>query len=265
MRCKKCNGNLAPHDLWCSSCGRQTPAVTSDLSAMASLARTWNSFKQYKGSNVPAAAISVIFGIIPMAVLIVLFHSFGLLDLAEITNTPKLLLNLLILSLSVGVFIPFILIPFQPVSKTDNYTIGLMNMKKAMSAYPGYLLFSLLSALYFVVIYLICFGFPQFGSDPILRLVWIVLVNYYFALVLPVPVLMERKQLSFWSAFRMSYKHFHVVRWNIYLLALVLIVLNMVGFLLLLIPLVITVPLSWYAIRDYTDLLLDFEIIRPQP
>jgi hypothetical protein len=95
--------------------------------------------------------------------------------------------------------------------------------------------------------------------------VWIVLINYYLALVLPVPVLMERKQLSFWAAFRVSYKYFHVVRWNIYLLALVLIVLNLVGFMLILVPLVITVPLSWYAIRDYTDLLLDFEIIRPQP
>lgn len=265
MRCKKCNSTLAPHDLWCSSCGRQTPAVTSDLSALASLSRTWKSFKQYKGGNVPAAAFSIILGIIPVAVLMVIFHSFGLLDLAEITNTPKLLLNLLIVSFSVGVFIPFILMPFQPVTKTDNYTIGFADMEKAISAYPRYLLFSLFSALYFVVIYLICFGFPQFGSDPILRLVWIVLINYYLALVLPVPVLMERKQLSFCAAFRVSYKYFHVVRWNIYLLALVLIVLNLVGFMLLLVPLVITVPLSWYAIRDYTDLLLDFEVIRPQP
>ena len=156
MRCKKCNSTLAPHDLWCSSCGRQTPAVTSDLSALASLARTWKSFKQYKGGNVPAAAFSIILGIIPVAVLMVIFHSFGLLDLAEITNTPKLLLNLLIVSFSVGVFIPFILMPFQPVTKTDNYTIGFADMEKAMSAYPRYLLFSLFSALYFVVIYLIC-------------------------------------------------------------------------------------------------------------
>jgi len=114
--------------------------VTNDLSAIASLARTWKSFKQYKGGNVPAAAFSIILGIIPVAVLMVMFHSFGLLDLAEITNTPKLLLNLLIVSFSVGVFIPFILMPFQPVTKTDNYTIGFADMEKAMSPYPRYLL-----------------------------------------------------------------------------------------------------------------------------
>lgn len=264
MRCTHCNARLAAHDLWCVNCGRQSPAVKTELSSLASLKRTWQKYNPLKGGNVPAAAVSVILGVIPIAVLIVLFKSFGLLDLDNIRDFGNLLLNLLIISVGISIFVPMLLIPYKPVCENNGYRVGFQDVKKALSRYPRYLLFSLISAVYFVLIYLICFGLPNFGSDPILRLVWIVLVNYFMALVLPVPVLMERKSIGFWSAFRLSYKHFHIVRWNIYLLALVLTLLNMLAFTLLLIPLVITIPLTWYAVRDYTDLLLDYEIIRVQ-
>lgn len=264
MRCSHCNSLLAAHDLWCVNCGRQSPAVKTELSSLQSLKRTWQKFNPLKGANVPAAAFSVILGVIPIAVLIVVFRSFGLLDLINIKDIGNLLLNLIIISVGISIFIPMLLIQFKPVCENNTYKVGIQDLKSALSQYPRYLVFSLISAVYFGLIYLICFGLPNFGSDPILRLVWLVLVNYFMALILPVPVLMERKKLGFWSAFRLSYKHFHVVRWNIYLLAVVLTLLNLVAFTLLLIPLVITIPLTWYAVRDYTDKLLDFEIIRVQ-
>jgi hypothetical protein len=89
-----------------------------------------------------------------------------------------------------------------------------------------------------------------------------VLVNYWIAVILPVPVLMERRDLSFWAALKLSYRHFHVVRWNMYLLVLALFILNSIAALLLIVPLVVTLPLSWFAVRDYTDLLLEYELDR---
>ncbi len=264
MRCSHCNSRLAAHDLWCASCGRQTPLVKTELAAIPSLKRTWAKYSPFKGGNIPAAALAIILGIIPVAALVAIFHNFNMLYLDTVKNVGTLLLNLAILSVSLSIFVPFVLIAFKPVCEFEGYALGYRDYLAALKSYPRYLLFSLFSALYFVIIFLICFGFPNFGSDPILRLVWVVLVNYFIAVALPVPVLMERLKMNFWKAFWTSYKHFHVVRWNIYLLVLALLILNLAGFLLLILPLVVTLPLSWYAIRDYTDLLLRHEIIRDQ-
>jgi hypothetical protein len=118
--------------------------------------------------------------------------------------------------------------------------------------------------LFYSFIYLICFGLPNFGSLPILRLVWLVLVNYWIAIALPAVVLMEQFNWSPWFAIQKSYKHFHDLRWNIFLLALVLTFANLIAlglFFLLLIPLVFTLSLSLFAIRDYVRLLVDFELL----
>jgi len=97
-----------------------------------------------------------------------------------------------------------------------------------------------------------------------LRLVWLVLVNYWVAIVLPSLVLMEEMSYNPWKAIKKSYQHFQDVRWNIYLLALVLAGLNALGclfFWLLLIPEALILPLSLYAVRDYTRRLIDFELL----
>jgi len=235
--------------------------VRQDLSALASLKRTWTEYSPLKGGNVPAAALAVLLGIIPMAVLIILFLYSNLLSFQTGGN---MILSLSIIFISLSLFFTFILTAFDPVCKNKGYRLSFSDMKSGLRSYGRYLVYSLLSSVYFILIYVICFGFPNFASDPILRLVFIVLVNYWLAVVLPVPVLMERQGIGFWGALRLSYRHFHVLRWNLYLLGVIIFLINLAAFFLVLIPLVITLPLSWYAIRDYTDLLLDFEIIRDQ-
>jgi hypothetical protein len=79
---------------------------------------------------------------------------------------------------------------------------------------------------------------------------------------MPVPTLMERNKLNAWNAVKISYRHFHVVRWQIYLMALILVLLNVLAMTLLVLPLLIILPFSWFAIQDYTAKLLDFELIR---
>lgn len=259
MRCSHCNSRLADHDVWCMNCHRQSGLVRNELAAILSLKRTWDAYKQVRGQNVPLATPAILLGMIPLAIIVWVLNT----SLALPSDTAlKLVLAMIVNSAVLSIFIPFTLIGFKAVCEVPGYEAGKSLLASALKAYPRYLVFSLLNCLYFVVIYLICFGFPGFGSDPILRLVWLVLINYWVALVLPVPVLMERRKLSFLKALRLSYRHFHVVRWNIYLLSLVLFVINALAGLLFIVPLVITLPLSWFAIRDYTDLLLDYELDR---
>ena len=262
MRCKHCNSRLAVHDLWCANCGKQTQVVTEQLSALASLKRTWTEIKAHRGMNVPGAAFTIVAGIIPLIAFLIAMTLLGIFVLADIQSTGKLLLNLFIISFGVFIITPILLIPFDPVTESPSRVVSLKQLTASLRSYPRYAVLSLFGAAYYMAIYLICYGLPSFGSDPILRLVWIVLVNYFAAVILPIPVLMNRLKLNALKAFVVSYRHFHVARWQIYLLFLVLAILNTIATGLLLIPLVITLPLSWFAIRDYTDLLLEYELIR---
>lgn len=258
MRCKHCNNRLANHDIWCVECGKQTEVIKNELSALKSLGNTYKSWNRDKASAVPGTAFALIAGLIPILVLIVLFHRYISLE----SNTAmRTILNLGIKSISISIFVPFILIAFSSISSHDQYHLSLSDMLKGMRSYPRYLGFTLISAFYFSLIHLICFGLPNFGSLPILRLVWLVLVNYWIAIALPAAVLMESLDLCPGKAIKMSYRHFHDVRWNIYLLGLVLAILNLVAGALLFFPLVFSLPLSLFAIRDYTKRLVDFELL----
>lgn len=258
MRCKHCNAKLATHDLWCVECGRQTEVVKKDLAAMKSLGETYRKFFPVKASSVPGAAFSLILGVIPVVILVWLFSS--IISLESNTAT-QLILSLIIKSVSLSVFIPFALLGFNVISTSETYQLTLPQILGALKAYPRYFRFSLISALYYIVLYLICWGFPGFSSLPILRLVWLVMVAYWIAIILPAPVVMERTGCSPLKAVRLSYQHFHDVRWNIFLLALVLTAMNLLAFIILFVPMIISLPLSLYAIRDYTNRLIEYELL----
>ncbi len=261
MRCKYCNARLASHDLWCVECGRQTNVVNSDLSALASLKETYRSFRSVASASVPGAAFAVIFGFLPIAVLLYLFNGIIGLDNGTVSGT---LLNLLTKSLSISIFVPFILIAFQPVCAHRDYRLSLKEMSSALKSYPQYLGFALINALFFDLVYIVCFGLPNFSSHPILRLVWIVLVNYWIAISLPAAALIPELNVNPWKAIKLSYRHFHDVRWNIYLLCIVLgilLAISILLFFLLLIPLVLCLALVLYAVRDYVRKLISFELL----
>ncbi len=258
MRCKHCNAKLASHDVWCVECGRQTEAVKNDLSAMNSLRATASKFMPVKANSIPGAAFIIICGFIPIAVLIWLFS--GYISL-ESSSTMQMVLNLFIKSVAISIFVPFVLLAFTAICKHSEYRLSFADVSSSMISYPKYLIFSLISALYYSLIYLICFGTPNFASLPILRLVWIVLLNYWIAISLPAVVIMEHYSYSPWQSIKKSYRHLHDVRWNIFLLTLVLVVINSIAGLLLFIPLVISLPLSLFAIRDYARKLFEFELL----
>ena len=246
MRCPHCNEKTANHDLWCVKCGKQTELVSKDLSANKSLNESWAKYKTVRGRNMPVGIISALTGMIPMFLLIWLLN-YVIIELSK--------WQLMILSNIVWLFfIPIMLVPFQAVCKKDNYEIDMRDFFASFKSYFKYLIFSLSSILFYLAIFYICKG------DPILNLVWLVLVIYWIAIILPVPVLMERYKLNAFNAIKMSYKHAGDVRWNIFLMVIILAVANILATLFFVVGLAIAVPFTWFAVRDYVDKLIDYEV-----
>jgi len=258
MRCKKCNAKLAAHDIWCAKCGFQSPVIKTELASMKSLKETREKLVGKISSLVPAMGFSILLGVIPIAVLI--FITTQYID-NEVSRSLILIQNLMTKSVIISLFLPFIFIPFACISHKQDYQLSIAEVIKGLKLYPRYYQFSIINAVIISILYLICFGFPGFASDPILRLVYIVLINYWIAIALPAPVLMERHQLSPLKALQKSYRHFGDLRWNIYLLALVLGMLNLLAFTLIIFPMLFTLPLAFYAIRDYVIKLEEYELL----
>jgi hypothetical protein len=240
------------------SCGVQSPVVKTDLAALRSLKNTRKELKGKTSSMVPAMGFSIILGVIPIAILIWIFASF----INNESNTiGKLMINLSLKSVLISLFVPMLLLPFSLISNQRDYSLKLKDLLLNMKHYPKYLLFALINAVVLMVLYLVCFGFPGFASDPILRLVWIVLINYWLAIALPAVVVMEIKQVNPLKALKLSYQHFTDVRWNIYLLALLMVIFNGLAFALAIFPLLFTLPVMYFSFRDYVLKLEEYELL----
>ena len=250
MRCQHCNEKIAGHDLWCVKCGKQTSLISNELSAIKNLNRSWKSYKEFKGRNFPVGIWASLLGILPLYILIWLLNY----ALPAMKLLPHLALHTAVWTL----FLPVLFVPFQAVCKSDGYKIDVKTYFNSFRFYFRYMAITFLAVLFYLIIFFICQG------DPILNLVWLVLVLYWIAIVLPVPVLMERYGINPLKAIKLSYKNAGDVRWNIFLMALVLFVAYVLATLLLFIGLAVVVPFTWFAVRDYVDKLIENEVFEVQ-
>jgi hypothetical protein len=246
MRCTHCNEKLAIHDLWCVKCGKHSNVLVGDLSALKSLDRTWKNYKPFQGQNFPVGILATLTGVIP---------TFVIIFLLILINAQMQLWKHLIISNAIWLFfLPILLVPFKVVCSKDSYKVNVKDFFQPFKAYFSFLVLSFMSILFYLIIYLICRG------DPILNLVWLVLVIYWVAIVTPVPVLMQRYSIGSIKAIALSYKKAGDVRWNIFLMIIILTIANVLATACLVIGLVVTVPYTWFAIRDYVDKLIEFEV-----
>jgi len=248
MKCQYCNGKLAIHDLWCVNCGKRTDVISKDLSAISSLKLSWAKYKSVKGKNLPVGILSVLIGILPIYFLLWAFNF----------TTPDLPVwqVLMIRNIAWLLIIPMTLVQFTQICKRDDYILSVKDYLAAFNTYFKYILFILVSVVYYLVIHFICQG------DPILNLVWLVLVVYWITVILPCPILMERFKINVFKAIRLSYKDAGDIRWNLFLMIILLFSLNFIATVLFIIGLAITLPFSWFAIRDYVDKLIDYEVFQ---
>jgi hypothetical protein len=246
MRCVHCNEKQAGHDLWCSKCGRRTEVLSKDLSAMKSLNETWRKYKPVQGQNLPVGIWAALTGVLPLLAILVALH----FVLRAIPQWEVILIRNLICLL----FLPVLLVPFHAVCRKDNNLLSVQEFFHSFIKYSSYFLLVLISVIFYLAIYFVCKG------DPILNLVWLILVFYWIAIVLPVPVLMERYQINAWKGIKLSYKKAGDVRWNIFLLVLVLSAANILAVFFLVVGLAVTLPFTWIAIRDYVDKMIEYEV-----
>lgn len=246
MRCKNCSERVAIHDLWCLKCGHRTSIISKDLSVIESLNFSWRKYKLDKGKNLPVGIWGSLLSVIPALLLIIGFYFFSQESYSWIVVVIRNIIWLL--------FIPMLFIPFNSVCKKEGYHLTVKDYFSGFSLYPKYLFLSLLNVIYYLLIYYLCKG------DPILNLVWLVLVLYWIPIILPVPILMERYNLSVINAIVLSYKKASDLRWNLFLLAIMVFLSLILSVVMLLIPLTIILPFSWYAIRDYVDKLIEYEV-----
>jgi hypothetical protein len=130
---------------------------------MQSFKRSWNAYKPFRGMNVPLAVPAIILGIIPIAIIVWILNTSVILA----TETAlKLVLSLIIKSAILSIFIPFTIIGFSAVCSEPGYQAGKEKLAAALKSYPRYLGFSLMSCLYYMIIYLICFGSPVLVAIP---------------------------------------------------------------------------------------------------
>jgi len=246
MRCPHCNEKNANHDLWCSKCGKHTTLISNELSANKSMNESWKNYKPFRGRNFPVGIWTSLTGIIPLIIMIWLLNfalpAMGLWKFLALHVTVWTLL------------VPVLLVPFNAVCKIDNYKIDVKDFFSSFSSYFRYFLLTFISVLFYVIIFFVCQG------DPILNLVWLVLVLYWIAIVLPVPVIMERFKVNPFKSLKLSYKYAGDLRWNIFLMVLILFVANLLATLLLVVGLAVIVPFSWFAIRDYVDKMIENEV-----
>ncbi len=144
MRCKHCDARLAPHDFWCVNCGKQTPIVVHELASWGSFKRTFKQYWQFKGANIPAAAFTILVGVLPIIAFLVLLNAFGILDFQSQETAGKLLLNLFITGMGLSLLTPLLLIAFKPVCEIKGYTLTLKDLLKGFNDYPRYFFFTLI-------------------------------------------------------------------------------------------------------------------------
>lgn len=246
MRCQHCNEKLANHDLWCVKCGKQSTLISNELSAKKNLNETWSKYKVYRGSNFPVGIWAFLTGFLPLLVLIWVLN----FALPAMSLWKFIVLHSIVWTL----FIPVLFVPFKAVCKTDGYKIDIKDYFNSFKSYIRYLPLAFISVLFYVIIFVICQG------DPILNLVWLVLVLYWVAIILPVPVIIERYNIGAFSALKISYKEAGDLRWNLFLMTIILFIADVLATLLLLIGIAITLPFTWFAIRDYVDQMIDYEV-----
>ncbi len=246
MRCQHCNEKLAVHDLWCAKCGKRTEVLSKHLSATKSLNETWNKYKAVRGVNFPTGIWAALLGALPLIILVWLLN-FGL---PQLPFWQYILIHSVVWIL----FVPLLIVPFQAVTAIDDNRIPVGSYFRSYKFHFRFLPLVFVSVVFYLAIFFVCQG------DPILNLVWLVLVLYWIPIVLPVPVLMYRYKVGSFKAIAMSYKHAGDVRWNTFLLAMILALANVIAAICLIVGLAVTIPFTWLAIRDYVDRLIEHEL-----
>lgn len=267
MRCKHCNAKYDDLSLWCPECGTASGLLKTDLSAIRCIKETWGNYQKQEHKPYPFAVFSLLLFILPLSI------AYWFSVKIDVSTTP--FINYLLDSAIYIILAAFALVPFTAIAEAEELSIR--SYGKALKHYPTWLFFSFVGWFGLFAFKYICIG------DPILNLVRLVLVLYWFAIIIPVPGLIAVEKKSVLGALKIAYKQGADTRWQQFNLFFLLLTTNIIlalpanlvlhgkvgmGLLILGVPLfllmLISLPISYLAIMDYYKRMYTHEIfIRP--
>ncbi|MDO9578823.1 MAG: hypothetical protein Q7J16_13150 [Candidatus Cloacimonadales bacterium] len=245
---KICNNQLAEHQIFCDKCGTSTKALSTGLSAKQNWKQTWQEFKEVKASYYAFAIFMVI-------------CVFSFIGLSVVLGAHYFWYNNLVLLL----IAPLALIPFSFESNflAKPFTIKLFFQHA--QHYPKYFLFVLINIAWFIFLKILCTGaFLNIATDPILHEVRLILVLYWIAIVLPVPILMIRRKMNPFKAIYLSYKAGTETRWQQFFVVFFLFLINLLGLALIGLGLLVTIPFSYIMIERYYLRMEEYELFETE-
>jgi len=247
MRCKHCNYQIKNSDLYCPKCRKKTQSIKENF-------LIWDTFKQsykeIKESKNYSFTFNLFYAIITLIFLALLgFHYFSSNYSSDLTR--YLYENAIFL-----VFVPILLVPFGIQNVIMEIGYGKELNSHIFKIIPKYILFVLVNIVIFALFRFLCTG------DHVLRLVRVILVLWWLAVLLPIPVMLTKYKMNLYKLIRLSLRAFEDLRWQMFFGYILIAVLNIAMIIPLFLGYLRFGSLPYYALTKYVDKIDDNGLLK---
>jgi len=198
MICKSCRSKTDDNDVYCLSCGIPLDKYKQQFNLKKIIKQTNDSAKSQKHTYF---IYNIVLGIL-------LTTSIIITKLSILTD--NYVMNYIIQNILIILLVPFFML--QLVNIDNKHNVLLRN--EVLKYYPRFFLFSFYTAIYFFFLKFLCEGFFISLPDPILNLVRLVLVLWGLAIILPVPMLLIKRNESVLSLIHKAFIAGKYLRWH---------------------------------------------------
>ncbi len=227
--CSNCHIELKTNQLYCFECGEPTSVLKEELSAIKNLKAVWSNYQETKGQFYSFSIFYIFIVLLPIALIVALTHNSYYLN------------NILLL-----LYLPLAFIPLGIRYNGEGEVYTIKSYITNLKLYPRLFLFTALNIVYFFIL-----KHVASGVDPILNLVRLVMVLYWLAIVVPLPLYMIRINADPFKSLLIVYKAGKEPRWQLFFTYFLLFLLNLGGLVLIGLGLLITIPFSFAVIERY--------------
>lgn len=238
MRCKHCNAQIDTKDLYCPKCRKKTQSIKENFTA-------WSLFKEsyseVKEKNSFSFSFNLTFAVITFLFLAVLgTHNFFI-------NYPNDIIRYVVENLIFLFFVPLLLVPFGVQNEIMEMGYNKDLRKYIIKLLPKYYLFVLVNIFMFALFKFLCIG------DPVLRLVRVILVLWWLAVLTPIPVLLNKYKQNIFKLTRLSIKGFEDLRWQMFTFVILIFLSNVIMIIPFFLGYLRYGTLNYVAVSKYVD------------
>lgn len=238
MRCKHCNAQIETKDLYCPKCRKKTQNIKENFMAWTVFKESCAEVKEKNGFNF---GFNLTFTIITFLFLAFLGTHFFIM------KYPSEMLRYGVENLIFLLFVPLLLVPFGIQNEIMEMGYNKDLTKYIIKQLPKYYLFVLVNIVIFALYKFLCIG------DPVLRLVRVILVLWWLAVLVPMPVMLTKYKHNLYRLFRLSLKGYEDLRWQMFASVIFIFIFNVVMIIPLFLGYLRYGNLPYVAINKYVD------------